>query len=119
MRLFFSAFPMMIAVFTQMSFASTGDGANKIEKSIPPGKVHEECMELGAPKNLSYSFNAKGSLNFNIHYHAGKDVFYPLKRDKVSAFQDEFRPTSKQEYCLMWSNPEKVPVLLSYTYKVE
>lgn len=119
MRFFFSAFPLIIIVSTGVVLASTRGTAKEIKKNIPPGKVHEECMELGAPKKLTYSFKSKSPLNFNIHYHAGKDVFYPVKRDEVAGIQEEFRPTSKQEYCLMWSNSEKVPVHLSYTYTVE
>ncbi len=119
MRLFFSAFPLIIIISTCAAFASASGTAKEIEKNIPPGKVHEECMELGAPRKLNYSFKSKSPLNFNIHYHAGKDVFYPVKRDEVAGIREEFRPTSKQEYCLMWSNSEKVPVHLSYTYTVE
>lgn len=100
-------------------FTSASNASDRIEKSIPAGQVHEECMELGTKKKLTYSFNSPKPMNFNIHYHVGKDVFYPIKRNKVSSLENEFRPISKQEYCLMWSNLEKVSVRLSYTFKVE
>ena len=43
-------------------------------------------------------------MEFNIHFHRGKDVVYPVKADAVSRAAERFTAPSAEEFCLMWTN---------------
>ncbi len=89
------------------------------EITLTKNKVHEECLSLNPSQKMSYSFTAVAPLDFNIHYHVGEKVFYPVKKDKVTSQKDVFKPKEKQDYCLMWTNTEDAPATLKYEFHVE
>lgn len=66
------------------------------EKVLAPGEVYEECMKLEKPQGLSYSYESSAPLDFNIHYHVGESVEYPIKKNANREFKGIFRPTSTQ-----------------------
>lgn len=72
--------------------------------SIAPGKFAELCGPLRPGQSIQWSFKADGAVNFNIHYHLGKDVRYPAKQDQVESLQDTLVVDSAQDYCWMWVN---------------
>jgi hypothetical protein len=43
-------------------------------------------------------------LNFNIHYHEGKDVRYPERREALASASGQLRVALDQDYCWMWTN---------------
>jgi hypothetical protein len=71
---------------------------------LRPGKIHEDCHALKAGTVTNWQFAATAPLDFNIHYHVGKDVFYPLERGAVQEAGGRFAAPSAQEYCWMWTN---------------
>ena len=73
------------------------------EFRLAPGKVHEECLSLDAGKARKYQWSADGAVDFNIHYHKDKDVFYPVKKDAVREDKGEFTATAREDYCWMWT----------------
>ena len=85
-------------------------------RDLKPGGGHEECLELRAGQELKYSFTSNAPLDFNIHYHAGEEVFYPVKRDGSKKEGGTFKPETKQEYCLMWTNAAKKAAKLKYSF---
>lgn len=86
---------------------------------IKPGKFHEKCMAVTAAQKLEYQFTSSKPVNFNIHFHVGDAVYYPVKRDKTTREADRFQPTkAKEDYCLMWENKTSEDVELSYSAKV-
>jgi len=89
------------------------------EVTLNPLKVHEECMELQPKDVLSYSFNASGPVDFNIHFHEGEKISYPVSRKNISGHEGNYSPAKEQIYCLMWTNVQKTTVQLSYIFKVE
>ncbi|MDG1995061.1 MAG: hypothetical protein P8J14_01075 [Emcibacteraceae bacterium] len=45
---------------------------------VQPGKVHELCIALDFGQKLEYGFVSRRAMNFNIHYHEGDNVSYPV-----------------------------------------
>ncbi len=75
-----------------------------LRMSIAPGKFDEHCLKIEAGRAIAYRFEASAPVDFNIHYHRGKDVLYPVKREATRQFASTFRAESTDEYCLMWEN---------------
>lgn len=88
-----------------------------IEVVLPEKKVHEECMPLSAGQTLTFNYEANAELEFNLHFHHGKAVTYPLK-GKYSNYSNIYVATQKNDFCLMWQNKTGEPVKLQTTYSV-
>ncbi len=81
-----------------------------LRMSIAPGKFDEHCLTIEAGRAIAYRFEANAPVDFNIHYHRGKDVLYPVKREATRQFASTFRAESTGEYCLMWENKSAAAV---------
>jgi len=92
---------------------------NESEVTLAPSKVHEDCMELIPTDVLYYSFKTEGPVNFNIHYHEGAKITYPVTKDNTAGEEGRFYPDRKQYFCLMWTNPQSGSVRLTYTFRIE
>lgn len=82
------------------------DAQGRMERriDIAPGKFAELCGKLSKGQTVRWSFEGAAPLDFNIHYHVGKDVEYPAKAKGVAAQQGELKVALDQDYCWMWSN---------------
>ena len=82
------------------------DATGKFERtqSIAPGKFVEICENLPKGSAVKWEFKASAPLNFNVHFHQGKEVSFPEKQDGVSALQGTLVTPSKEDYCWMWTN---------------
>ena len=96
-----------------VDIAWTADGRFIHKTRIAAGKFMEICGKVSAGETVRWSFNAEAPLDFNIHYHVGKDVIYPTKRAQVSVGQDVLAATVTQDYCWMWTNKTALPVSLN------
>jgi hypothetical protein len=83
-----------------------------IEVSLEPGAFEELCFELGAGQSMRYAFDAGAPLDFNLHWHRGNEVLFPIKFDAIARVGGVFRATESQAYCLMWTNREPSSVAL-------
>ena len=72
--------------------------------SVAPGKFAEVCGKLSRADSVAWRFEASGPLNFNIHYHEGKDVRYPERRDALAGASGRLQVVLDQDYCWMWTN---------------
>ena len=79
--------------------------------TIQPGQVHEECTKMAKGDTRKYEWKSDAPVDFNIHYHEGKEVFYPVKKDAATKDAGTFRAKIAQEYCWMWTARDK-PVKL-------
>jgi hypothetical protein len=79
--------------------------------SVEAKQLHEECVKLQAGEKRKYYWKADGAVDFNIHYHEGSEVFYPVKRDGMRGDGGTFTAKGAQDYCWMWTAREK-PVKL-------
>jgi hypothetical protein len=72
--------------------------------SVEPGKFVEVCGKLDKGQAIRWEFDASAPVDFNIHYHVGKEAQFPAKQAQVSAAQDTLRVAVREDYCWMWSN---------------
>jgi hypothetical protein len=80
--------------------------------SVAPGGFAEVCGTLAKGSSVSWRFDAGERLDFNVHYHEGKAVHYPVKRAGVARAEGRLRPKIEQDYCWMWSNKSSRPAAL-------
>jgi hypothetical protein len=99
-------------------FATATPAADWIERSLKPADLHEECMKLKPGSRLDYAFATPGKLDFNIHYHAGSAVHYPVLNKEAQKLEGSFSPAIEQGYCMMWSNPGAEPTQFRYRFSV-
>ncbi len=88
----------------------SADGRFVHQAQIKPKAFVEVCGELAANTSVSWSFKATHPLDFNVHYHVGKNVVYPVKPSRLESASDSLTVTDTQHYCWMWTNkgPETV-----------
>lgn len=91
----------------------TEDGGFAQSRTIAPGKFVEVCGPLTPGQGIQWSFEADRAVDFNIHYHVGKDVRYPAKQDRVTALQGRLVADAPQDHCWMWVNKSAAAVRLA------
>lgn len=74
------------------------------ELSIAPGKFAEVCGKLAKGSSVDWRFDGSGPLDFNIHYHVGKDVVFPAKANGVATSSGALSAKVDQDYCWLWRN---------------
>ena len=88
--------------------------ADDTNLNLRPGKVHESCHKLAAGSKLSYSFQTSSQTLFNIHFHSGKQINYPVKEQLLDNSSGTVDIDTAQTYCLMWTNSQSHTVTLRY-----
>lgn len=83
------------------SLAATS-GFGPFDAELRAGGAHEQCVRLEAGQGMRYHFEATGEVDFNIHYHRGSAVHYPVKADGARAGDSTFTAPHADVYCLMW-----------------
>jgi hypothetical protein len=79
---------------------------------VAPGKFAEACGALVRGQAVRWSFESPAPLNFNIHYHVGEKVEYPVRRDAVARAEGTLEATLDQDFCWMWTNKGSAPLNL-------
>ena len=62
---------------------------------------------------VRWSFTTSAPVDFNIHYHVGKEAVFPAKQAQISSGRDTLNVTVAQDYCWMWTNKGSGPVSLT------
>ena len=70
------------ALAAETKSTSSGD-THAFSATVNPGGVHEECVKLAKDESRRFEWAATAATDFNIHYHDGPEVFYPVKKDGV------------------------------------
>jgi hypothetical protein len=100
---------LLIAAGGALAGGPAVDGA--FTRTIAAGGFDELCLPLTAGQRLRYRFRAEAPLDFNIHHHRGREVFYPVR---VTARREQplvdFTAPAADDYCLMWENRGAHPV---------
>jgi hypothetical protein len=73
------------------------------EAVVEPQKDFEVCTKMDKGETRRYSWRSDKAVDFNIHYHRGKDVTYPVKRTSMRGDGGSFTAKQADEYCWMWS----------------
>jgi hypothetical protein len=95
--------------------AAAGPYSKTIE--LPAREIHEECIELAAGQRLAYTYSARSTVPFNIHYHVGDKIAYPVRKN-ARHVRAVYVPHRAQGYCMMWTNPRAKPLALEYSFEV-
>lgn len=82
--------------------AFAADGVGSFSIVVEAGGIGERCLKLAAGQAIRYDFRADAPVDFNIHFHAGKDVHYPIRQSGVREAKGSFRARRTEDYCLMW-----------------
>lgn len=72
--------------------------------AVPAGKLAEVCGKVPAGAKVQWQFDAGTALNFNIHFHDGPKVYYPVKQDGAAQASGTLDAQVEQDYCWMWTN---------------
>ena len=101
--------PALAAVTTpawaeMVDIAWDADGRFERSVTVPNAKFAEFCGKLPAGLKVRWDFEASAPLDFNIHYHVGKDVVFPSKLSAAATAKDVLQTRIEQDYCWMWSN---------------
>lgn len=75
--------------------------------TLLPGKFAELCGRIAQGQDIAWRFVASQPLDFNIHYHADKQVVEPVNLNKVAQTSGSITASSTEDYCWMWSYPSK------------
>jgi hypothetical protein len=75
--------------------------------ALEPHKIHEECQRVAAGDKRKYHWKSSAPVDFNIHYHRGPEVFYPVKREAMRGDGGTFDPKTGEDYCWMWTARDK------------
>ena len=93
----------LVAIFIGGSVAAQGV-STAFTHTVKPRGFAEECFKLPGGETIGYAFESSAAMDFNIHFHRGKDVVYPVKVDAVRRADERFTAPSAEEFCLMWTN---------------
>jgi hypothetical protein len=105
--------PMRTAQAEVVDIVWQSEGRFDRSFTVAPGKFAELCGSLSPGQTVNWSFDADGALNFNIHYHAGKDVRYPKRLNQTYRSRGKLAVKSSQDYCWMWTNKSATPAQLA------
>ncbi len=98
-----------------VELAWDAQGRMQLQRPVAPGKFLEVCGPLTAGQRVAWSFDAAAPLDFNVHYHVGKDVVYPAKLAQSASAADTLVAAIPQDYCWMWTNRGTAAVALKLT----
>jgi len=81
--------------------------------SLAPFQFQELCLELVPGDEIRYDFQSNQPIEFNIHYHDGLRLRFPVKLT-ATAHGGNFVAELNQTYCLMWFNRSLAEASLKY-----
>lgn len=102
--------PLLLALALPASAAQDAP-AGAFKAALEPGGMHEECATLKKGEQRRYYWKSDGPVAFNIHFHEGDKVSYPVKQDGLRTSGGTFTAKVDQDYCWMWTARDK-PVRL-------
>ena len=100
-----------------ISFILEANSSFKTQANIQPGKFSEVCGKLKKGNLIRWQFDSSAPLEFNIHYHEGKNVIFPYKMSAIKSGEEELLISLDQDYCWMWTNKSKEEVKLEMSLR--
>lgn len=84
-----------------------------LQLQIAPGKAAEECQSLDPGDRVEWRFDSSARVDFNLHFHRGREVVTPVDNPRTQHESGVFIATLGEEYCLMWNNAGGVPAFVN------
>ncbi len=100
-----------------ISFILEANSSFKTQANIQPGKFSEVCGKLKKGNLIRWQFDSTSPLEFNIHYHEGKNVIFPYKMSATKSGVEVLLISLDQDYCWMWTNKSKEEVKLEMSLR--
>jgi hypothetical protein len=97
------AFACTAAALCAVAQPAPAPDARAIAATLAPGAMHEECLRLEAGEKRRYFWKSSAPVDFNIHYHRGNEVAYPVKRERMRGDGGTFTAKDAEDYCWMWT----------------
>ncbi|MDX1430479.1 MAG: hypothetical protein R3282_09330, partial [Rhodothermales bacterium] len=72
--------------------------------SLAPYEFQELCFDLTPDDEVAFEFLSDLPIAFDIHYHDGLRISYPVKLSELTEHSGRFSPDRTQSYCLLWLN---------------
>ena len=91
-----------MAAWMPVTTVASVAGLGPFGRDVPARGFEELCLELKAGDRVRYQFRSNADVDFNIHYHRGKEVFYPVKDTATRSAVALFTAPHADTYCLMW-----------------
>lgn len=85
---------------------------------VNTGEVAEICPSLQTKQSLSIEIESSEQAAFNLHYHQGDEVSYPIKAITTSKLAQTIVADHDGVYCLMWTGL-KDQSKVKYSYWIE
>lgn len=98
---------------TDIAWSAEGRFEHRAE--LAPGGFAEVCGRLEKGSVVRWAFDAAGPTDFNIHYHQGKQVLFPVQRRGAAKGAATLKVKLDQDYCWMWTNRGTQPLALRLT----
>ena len=83
--------------------------------TLAPFEFREMCFEMTSQDEVQYDFQSDRPIDFDIHYHDGLTIHFPVRLAGIMAQAGSFVPEQDQSYCLMWLNRSLTPASLAYS----
>lgn len=90
-------------VFALSAVRADAEDKVQVEVTLQPGKVHEACARMDKGDKRRFHWKSTAPVDFNIHYHEGNEVFFPVKSDGMRGDGGTFKAKVAQDYCWMWT----------------
>ena len=82
--------------------------------SLAPFEFQETCLDLATRNQVRYDFRSDRPIEFNIHYHDGLRIRFPVKLPEITTHAAQFTAEADRSYCLMWFNRGLTRATLKY-----
>lgn len=93
------------------------DGGFSRDTRVGAGRFLDVCAKLPSGMAIRWQFEAGRPMDFNIHFHEGKEVRYPARLSAVAKAKDTFTTPVEQDYCWMWTNQSAADAEISLSLR--
>lgn len=98
---------------TDIAWSAEGRFEHRAE--VAPGGFAEVCGKLARGAEVRWAFESAGPMDFNIHYHQGQKVVFPVQRAGAAKAAATLKVKRDQDYCWMWTNNGTQSLVLQLT----
>ena len=81
-------------------------------------EIGEICPEMDAGQRLKFEFSSNHEVEFNLHFHEGEKVSYPIEPQTLSSIDRTIEAPIKQTYCLMWKGLSEQASKIKVNYQI-
>jgi hypothetical protein len=85
-----------------------------VTKTLVANSAHKECVSLTERQVLRYWYRADGALDFDLQHVEKGELQHPVRQSGQSIGTGSFAPPAAGDYCMVWTNLSKRPVLFRF-----